>query len=107
LKLSEGISCGLMLNELISNALKYAFPENRQGIIKISAQSVKDTHIRLIIQDNGVGMADHKKAGEKEEGLGLDIVRLLAENQLEGTMDIVNDNGVRIEMEWETQKNND
>ncbi|EMS81181.1 sensor histidine kinase [Desulfotignum phosphitoxidans] len=107
LKLSEGISCGLMLNELISNALKYAFPENRQGIIKISAQSVKDTHIRLIIQDNGVGMADHKKAGEKEDGLGLDIVRLLAENQLEGTMDIVNDNGVRIEIEWETQKNND
>ncbi len=107
LKLSEGISCGLVLNELTSNALKHAFPGDRQGVITISAQSVKDTHIRLSIQDNGVGMAQTGSVGKKEDGLGLDIVRLLAENQLEGTMDIVDENGVRIEIEWETQENND
>jgi PAS domain S-box-containing protein len=107
LKLSEGIDCGLILNELISNALKHAFPGNRKGVIKISAQFVKDTHFRLIIQDNGAGMAETRGVEKKEDGLGLDIVRLLAENQLEGTMDIISDNGVRIEIEWETQENND
>jgi|GEM_PF-3372215 len=107
LKLSQGISCGLILNELISNALKHAFPENRKGAIFITGRHVKDTYIRLTIQDNGVGMAGFGSAGKQENGMGLDIVRLLIENQLEGTMDIVNDNGVRIEIEWETRENNE
>ncbi len=54
-----------------------------------------------------MGMAETRHTGKKEDGLGLDIVRLLAENQLEGTMGIVEHNGVRIDIEWETRENND
>ncbi len=55
LSLDSAISCGLIVNELFSNALKYAFKDKKTGEIKVSLNSEKQGHL-LIVQDNGVGI---------------------------------------------------
>lgn len=88
------IPCGLILNELISNALKHAFPANRNGRIEISLMRSEDDLILLRIQDDGVGVPpgfDFKKDGR----LGLQNVYALGQNQLNGKVEIKsNGNGV-------------
>jgi two-component sensor histidine kinase len=55
------IPIGLIVNELVSNALKYAFPEKRQGMIQVSLREVDD-RLLLNVSDNGQGMKDEEEA---------------------------------------------
>lgn len=85
LNLDISIPCGLILNELISNALKYAFPNNRKGKIIVSVAKQTD-HIFMSVEDNGVGLPsdlDIKQA----ESLGLQLVDALIE-QINGKIEI-------------------
>lgn len=71
----DAISIGVILNELVTNALKYAFPDQRTGRIAISLKSGKDRlPLRLTIEDDGVGLP----ATRRKSGLGLDVVTALA-----------------------------
>ena len=82
--LNKSYPLGLAVNELISNAFKYAFPEGRDGEVRIKGEA-SGKSVRLIVSDNGVGMPvdfDWRKA----ESLGLQIVRTLIEDQLNGTI---------------------
>jgi len=56
LGIDKGIPCGLILNGLISNALKYAFPDNRKGEICINFQR-NDNQYQLLVSDNGIGLS--------------------------------------------------
>jgi len=92
LSIETAIPCGLIINELISNALKHAFPDNKTGEIKIEL-SQGNSEIRIIFEDNGVGFpenVDFKKA----DTLGLDLINLLVE-QLEGTIELHRNGGTR------------
>jgi PAS domain S-box-containing protein len=79
------LPCGLILNELISNALRHAFPEGK-GEIRILARESIEGRVELSVSDDGIGIPEGREAGEAGT-LGLTLVGLLVE-QLGGTMEI-------------------
>ncbi|MBF0507117.1 MAG: sensor histidine kinase, partial [Nitrospirae bacterium] len=84
------VPCGLIINELLTNALKYAFPDNRSGVLSIHFTKAEDTYT-LSIKDNGVGLPegfDYKETST----LGLRLVKVLT-GQLRGTLQIKSDKG--------------
>lgn len=95
LSVNTAITCGLIINELISNALKYAFPEGQSGEIKINFQSARG-QIILIVSDNGIGLPENVDL-QKTESLGLQIVLALT-NQLQGKIEIERNNGTEFRM---------
>jgi PAS domain S-box-containing protein len=77
LPIDVAIPCGLILNELISNALKHAFPDSRWGSIRISCSRVGSDRLRLAITDSGVGLpADFSI--KRCQSMGLQLVDTLA-----------------------------
>ena len=95
LSVNTAITCGLIINELISNALKYAFPEGQSGEIKINFQSTR-RQILFIVSDNGIGLPENVDL-QKTESLGLQIVLTLT-NQLQGKIEIERNNGTEFRM---------
>ncbi len=95
LGINLAIPCGLVLNELISNCLKYAFPGDRKGEIRVSMHPVEDNQIELIVSDNGVGMAPDLDL-KKVSSLGLQLCTALVENQIGGTIDIDRSSGTKF-----------
>ena len=81
LGVDTAIPCGLIINELVSNALKHAFPD-RKGEITVTLHSFDDI-IELIVSDNGIGIPDNIDF-KAAETLELHLVTILAEDQLEG-----------------------
>lgn len=95
--LDLAIPCGLIINELLTNALKYAFPENSSGDIEIKMKK-SGQDILLSIEDDGVGM-DKKIDIEKTETLGLQLVSSLA-NQIDATIQLELERGTRFIIEF-------
>lgn len=82
LAVDRAIPCGIIVNELVTNALKYAFPDGRGGRIDIDLLPVTDDLIRLAVRDNGVGFPADVDF-ETADSLGLTLVRMLAD-QVQG-----------------------
>jgi two-component sensor histidine kinase len=91
LGVDKAIPCGLILNELITNALKHAFPPPNHGTVTVEMHQNADRSILLSVSDDGVGMPD-KYELKDSLSLGLSLVYTLAE-QLEGKVDIVRHGG--------------
>jgi two-component system, sensor histidine kinase PdtaS len=70
----RAVSVGLIVNELITNAFKYAFPDDRGGTVNVILRRESDGKLELVVEDNGMGCPEDAK-----EGLGSRIVRLLAQ----------------------------
>ncbi|BAU65610.1 multi-sensor hybrid histidine kinase [Stanieria sp. NIES-3757] len=104
LDLDTVIPCGLIINELISNALKYAFDTGDKGEILIKVTADGAGNLILSIQDNGKGLPNDLKI-EKSKTLGLKLVKNLI-NQLRGQMEINTDIGTRFTMILTRIKNN-
>ncbi|MBF0520318.1 MAG: sensor histidine kinase [Nitrospirae bacterium] len=86
--------CGLILNELLTNSLKHAFKDKRDGCeIKISLRVFEDNFI-LTISDNGSGIPESTDI-EKSKTLGLNIVSILV-RQLKGTIELKRTNGTTV-----------
>jgi PAS domain S-box-containing protein len=84
LGLHRAIPCGLILNELFSNALKYAFPRGGRGTIRVRFFRLKSGDLTLSVEDDGVGIpADFD--WETVESVGLRVVRILA-RQIDGVL---------------------
>ncbi len=81
LGIDAAIPCGLLINELVSNSLKHAFPD-RSGEILIILRSVNET-VELAVSDNGIGIPEDVDF-RASESLGLHLVTMLAEHQLDG-----------------------
>ena len=77
---------GLIVNELITNSFKYAFSNNQEGEIKISLQKVKD-QIELVYRDYGIGIPKDFD-WRNTKSMGLNLVKILVENQLDGSIDL-------------------
>jgi len=93
LDLRKTVPLGLILNELITNSIKYAFPHNGDGEIKISLSRHSDK-ATLHVSDNGKGLPENFDI-KKSNGMGLNLVMLLVE-QIEGNIDLFNSNGANI-----------
>ena len=101
LNIDTAVPCGLIISELVSNSLKYAFPPETEGEILISLKLMDDKY-ELIIRDNGMGMPvdiDFNKL----ETLGLLLVNTLTE-QLDGEITIIRDKGTEFIIRFEEQK---
>jgi PAS domain S-box-containing protein len=86
LDVDTAIPCGLVLNEIVSNSLSHAFPGARHGEVAIRLRRVADEHCRLVVRDNGVGIAGGVDFSS-ESTLGMRIVESLAK-QIDGTVEM-------------------
>jgi len=95
------VPCGLIINELVSNALKYAFPPSYKGNaqIEISLQSTDDNMIELIVCDNGVGIPKDLDICITES-LGLHLVTILTTEQLMGEISLDREGGTRFHIRF-------
>ncbi len=96
LGVDTAIPCGLIINELVSNSLKHAFPAGREGEIRIKLRSDDEGECILMVGDNGVGFAeglDFRDAGT----LGLELVNTLVA-QLEGTVELDRSRGTTFKI---------
>ncbi len=96
LEIDRAIPFGLLLNELISNALKYAFPHNRAGTIRIKLAKNECNQLVLMVSDNGVGLP----AGidiHQSTSMGLQLVSGLA-RQLDATLELDRKDGVSFKL---------
>ncbi len=85
--------CGLLVTELLTNALKYAFPEEFLGVPKITISLVSiQEGFQLEVRDNGIGLNSTKSSSSS--GLGTELIRMLAQHQLGGTLEITSNHGV-------------
>ena len=100
LNLDMAIPCGLIINELISNLLKYAFKPNEKGVIEIGL-SEKEGEVVLRIADNGIGIPKEIDF-RKTETLGLQLVNTLTQ-QLEGEIELEVDNGTKFKLNFKKQ----
>jgi PAS domain S-box-containing protein len=91
LDINSAVPCGLLVSELITNALKHAFPGDRKGVVGIRLHRREDGFVEIRVADDGVGFLEAVDFC-KTESLGLQIVTLLA-NQLEGTIELDRENG--------------
>jgi two-component sensor histidine kinase len=97
--IETAISCGLIINELISNTLKYAFPSGRDGEIKIELRQGSNKEITLIVSDNGIGFPAGFDA-KRDRHLGLRLIESLARGKIRGQIDFNTDHGVSCQLRF-------
>jgi two-component sensor histidine kinase len=102
LTLNTAIPCGLIINELVSNSLKYAFPDDRPGHISLTLQEELSPppgvgrQLTLVVADNGIGIPDAID-WETTSSLGIRIVRNLVD-QMKGVITLNRDIGSKFEI---------
>ncbi len=99
LDIDLAIPCGLIINELVINALQHGFISQPRGAIKISCYQIDSDRISLIVRDNGIGIPENMNI-ENIRTLGLSLVNSLAKDQLEGTIEIQRVNGTLFKIEF-------
>jgi len=95
--IDRAIPCGLILTELLSNAFKYAFPNGRNGDVRVALQR-EESCIRLSVEDTGVGLPEIRCPG-KPKSLGLSVVNILAK-QLGASMEITSNAGAHFVLKF-------
>ena len=99
LGIDQGIPCGLIMTELISNALKHGFPNERSGTITVSFVKAKESIINMAVEDDGVGIPLEKN-WLQTGSLGMQLVTQLTE-QLHGTLELTRMNqGSRFSIQF-------
>jgi len=99
LPITQAIPCALILNELISNAFKYAFEGRSDGMLRISMRKAGRAAIRLAVRDDGPGMPEDLDI-DRTHSLGLKLVRNLAVHQLKGKLHVDGRPGTRVEIRF-------
>jgi PAS domain S-box-containing protein len=87
LGIDMAIPCGLVINELVTNSLKYAFPKNRTGQIAISLKEGGNQELELVVSDNDVGIPEGINTANTNT-FGLKLVTNLAQDQLDGKIEL-------------------
>ncbi|MEH2444203.1 PAS domain S-box protein [Nostoc sp.] len=98
LNVDQAIACGLVINELISNALKHAFPNQQAGKISIALRNIGN-NIEMTIRDNGIGLPDNLD-WTNTDSLGLSLVYDLVTEQLEGDITLERNRGTVFKIQF-------
>ncbi len=98
LNVDQAIACGLIVNELITNALKHAFPNQKVGNIIISLHTI-NSMIEMIVQDNGIGLPNNLD-WRNTDSLGLSLVYDLVTEQLEGSIQVERHQGTVFQIQF-------
>ena len=93
--IDTAVPIGLIINELISNSFKHAFPGNRAGNICVQLRKLEQETIELIISDNGVGVPDGFDFMSNNT-LGMQLFNTIAVDQLMGDIKIDSDHGLKF-----------
>ena len=100
LDIDTAVPCGLIINELVSNALKHAFKGRDSGELRISFRKLGEDMIRLVVSDNGIGLpADFDY--DSSDSLGIQLMKALT-SQLEGTMTVSQGSGSSFVLEFKS-----
>ena len=102
LNINTAIPCGLIVNELVSNALKHAFPDGRSGHLDLALRRVEGDGYMLEVKDDGVGFPEGLNF-RKTESLGMQIVGTLVK-QIDGTIDLARELGTMFTIRFEEVK---
>lgn len=97
--IDTAVPLGLIVNELLTNTIKYAFPEGRTGKVQIKLEQAANGNLQLLVSDNGVG----KSGTIKGTGFGGQLISLLTQ-QLGGTVKEDNSNGTHVFFEFKSIK---
>lgn len=86
---------GLIIAELVTNAYKYAFPNNRDGIIDVRVSRINEEEIECVVANNGVPIPEDIEINSQRETLGLNMIRVFSE-QIKGTIEIDRSEGTKF-----------
>ncbi len=100
LDVDSAIPMGLIVNELLTNSFKHAFPDNVKGIINITCRHLSENRILLEVGDNGIGLLEFDKEDDVGRGFGTQLIDLLIQ-QLDGSIMTINGLGTKIRMEFD------
>lgn len=97
LSMDLAIPCGIIVNELMTNAMKYAFPNDWPAKKSITVRFGKnhDGHVTLVFKDNGVGLPDNIDC-MNNDSLGMRLVSILVESQMKGGLSIDRTDGTEF-----------
>jgi PAS domain S-box-containing protein len=104
LGIQQASSLGLIINELLSNALKYGFPENMHGRIMIRLRMCEQNIMEFVFSDNGVGIPQDLD-WRNTKSLGLNLIVLLTKNQLRGTVSLNSREGACFTIRFKRETN--
>jgi PAS domain S-box-containing protein len=104
LGIQQALSLGLIINELLSNSLKYGFPENMHGRILIRLKRYEQKKMEFVFSDNGVGIPEDLD-WQNTRSLGLNLIVLLAKNQLRGTISMKRREGTSFIIKFNCENN--
>lgn len=96
LDVAQAVPLGLIINEAINNAIKYAFPEDKKGDVYIELKNTSENNYKLIIADNGIGVPENFNTIERKS-LGVNLMIGLSE-QIDGNFEMKNDHGLKIKI---------
>ena len=99
ISLTQAVPVGIVLNEIITNALQHAFPDERSGKIEVTAEFNEPDQLKISVMDDGVGMSA-ELIQKRIESLGLRLVGMLVEDQLSGKHNIASDGGLKHTIEF-------
>jgi two-component sensor histidine kinase len=95
LSIERAVPCALILNELVTNAFKYAFPDGRNGRILVRFRESGPGSLELAIEDDGIGLPPGRLGARNDKSLGLRIVGILTK-QLDGSLAQEECQGTRV-----------
>ena len=98
LNIDTAIPCGLIINELISNALKYAFTKETGGFLEIRLESDSKQRFTLTVHDNGIGFPQDLDF-QRSTTLGLQLVKVLTQ-QIEGEIELDQSQGSKFKIKF-------
>ena len=103
LPVSIAVPVGLIANELLTNAFKHAFVNRKEGKIEVCLSVSEEGVTSLTVSDDGVGLPEGFDINASKT-LGLHVVKVLAEEQLDGNLEVVRDKGTTFKVEFEIAK---
>jgi PAS domain S-box-containing protein len=102
--ISTATPVGLIINELLSNALKHSFVDRKEGKIEIILSASEENKINMIVNDDGIGLPEGFDI-DKTRTLGLRLVKILVEDQLQGNLEVISNKGATFNVEFEMEGN--
>jgi PAS domain S-box-containing protein len=98
LDIDQSLSCGLIINELVVNAYKHAFPDQQEGSIRVSLLRDPEGDALLSVSDDGQGLVESLQDSSRQ-GLGTSLIRMLVK-QLRGTMTVAGADGADVRIRF-------